>query len=289
MRLDGRALADELLDAVSTQVGALAAEHIVPTLAVILVGDDPGSLSYITQKRKAAERVGARLVLEQLPAQASVELIGSTIGHYNNDGAVHGLIIQRPLPDGRSEAQDVLSSVAPQKDVDGFITHSPFQVPVAKAVLTILERIHGNLKQAGLVLPDFVRWLSAQSVAVVGRGETAGKPIATLLTQLDVTPFIIHSRTQNPETILKEANIIISCVGKEAVITKAMIERGVILISVGIHRGKDGTLAGDYDEQDVADIASFYTPTPGGVGPVNVACLMQNLINACILQKGGTL
>jgi len=289
MKLDGRALADELLASLSGEVSRLSTQGIVPTLAVILVGDDAGSLSYIRQKRKAAESIGARLLLEQLSADASPEAISSTIAHYNNDSSVHGLIVQRPIGHGRHDADDILATVSPQKDVDGFVPHSPFQVPVAKAVLTILERIHTDLTRTGLVNHGFSSWISGQTIAVIGRGETAGKPIAHLLESLTTTLFVVHSATREPESVLQEANIIVSCVGKPGIVKADMIERGVILISVGIHRGKEGNLAGDYDDHDVAQVASFYTPTPGGVGPVNVACLMQNLINACILQTGGTL
>lgn len=289
MKIDGKAIADKILTSLSYEVQKLGDYGVVPAIGVILVGEDPGSLSYINQKRKAAERIGARLILEQLPGDAPVDRIEAAIARFNSNSAVHGLIIQRPIAHARHDADAVLTSVLPQKDVDGFIPDSPFQVPVAKAVLTILEHVHADLRNTSLTRDDFFPWLTTQAIAVMGRGETAGRPIAQMLTKHAQSVSVIHSQTPNPEAILKEAHIIISCVGKKRVITRNSIEPGSILISVGIHRDEDGKLAGDYNEHEIAEVAGFYTPTPGGVGPVNVACLMQNLVNACILQKGGTL
>ncbi len=282
MKVDGRIIAEGILETLRHKVTGFKKQGITPTMAVILVGDDPGSLSYIAQKKRAAESIGAKLLFEQLPASTSAEALDSTITHYNNDPTVHGLIIQRPVP--VAGVGHILATVAPAKDVDGFIANSPYQVPVARAVLTILTYIHAQLQEKNLVKQDFLAWLGSQSIAVVGRGETAGRPIATVLTSYGCTPSVIHSQTPNPEHILKGASIIISCTGKSRVIRKSNIEPGVILIAVGLFRGKDGKLHGDYEEEEVKNIASFYTPTPGGVGPVNVAALMQNLIDACILQ-----
>lgn len=289
MKIDGKAIAESILTSLSFEVNKLSDYGIIPTLGVILVGDDPGSISYINQKRKAAERIGARLLLEELPGDAPVDAIASAIARYNSNASVHGLIIQRPIARARHDADAVLTDVLPQKDVDGFIPNSPFQVPVAKAVFTILENVHKDLRKTGLIPVDFLPWIKSQPIAVIGRGETAGKPISEMLSKHTQSLTIIHSQTQNPQAILKEAHIIISCVGKKRVLTKSSITPGSILISVGIHRDQEGKLAGDYEEHDIEGTAGFYTPTPGGVGPVNVACLMQNLLNACILQKGGIL
>lgn len=278
MRIDGKAIATEILEGLADKVTALKIQGITPTLAVILVGDDPGSLSYIKQKTITAEKIGAKLILEQLPATTSQETLASAISYYNHDASVHGLIVQRPVPGANVE--QILGSVLPSKDVDGFIPQSPFQVPVARAIITILTQIHHQLFAQNLIREDFLPWLIAQPIAVVGRGETAGRPIAHLLATYGCTLSVIHSQTPNRETILKKAAIIISCVGKPRVITKSQVARGVILISVGLSQGADGQLHGDYEESEVSDVASFYTPTPGGVGPINVACLLQNLLDA---------
>lgn len=286
MRVDGKVIADQILTGLQSKASSLKNQGVTPTLAVILVGDDPGSLSYIKQKKIAAEKIGATLILEQLPTTTSLEALDSAIAHYNSDPQVHGLIVQRPVP--LSDAENILAHVSPAKDVDGFIPNSPFEVPVARAVKTILKSIHTQLYTTKLVQTDFLPWLKSQTIAVVGRGETAGKPMAQMLADNDCTLFVVHSETPEPENILKNASIVISCTGKPRVIKKSNSSNGVILISVGLFRTEDGNLHGDYEESEMKDIASFYTPTPGGVGPINVACLMQNLVDSCILQKGGT-
>jgi len=272
MLIDGKAIADQILATLSNDVMTLKKRGITPTLAVILVGDDPASLAYIKQKQKAADFIGARVVFSHLSSAISKANFKKLVLEYNNDPNIHGFIIQRPVPENLSHIL-IYEKMNKNKDVDGFLPNSPFSVPVAIAVEEILQ----NAK---------CQTLNAKCV-VIGRGETAGKPIADHLTKLGCTPTIIHSQTPNPKQIIKSADIIISCVGKEKVITSENIKQGVILISVGIWRDLEGKLHGDYDETDIENKASCYTPTPKGVGPVNVACLMQNLIKACMLNKGG--
>ncbi len=282
MIIDGKAIADTILQNLTDSVSKLKSDGITPTLAVILVGDDPGSLSYIKQKQKAAERIGASLIFEHLPKKTSKETLSSAIAHYNNDPAIHGLIVQRPVP--IANIDDTINSVSPAKDIDGFVPHSPFEVPVARAVMTILADVHKQLSTAGLVKKTFTEWLATQSIAVIGRGETAGKPITDTLLARGCAVSVVHSQTPDPGSVLKNATVIISCVGLPEILTKQMITPGVILISVGLYRDKEGKLHGDYESEEIQTIASFYTPTPGGVGPVNVACLMQNLVDACIMN-----
>jgi methylenetetrahydrofolate dehydrogenase (NADP+)/methenyltetrahydrofolate cyclohydrolase len=286
MILDGKALAETMLTTQVSQVATLKQQGITPHLAVILVGDDPGSLSFIKQKQKAADRIGATLTFDHLPATTSAETLASAISYYNEDTAVHGLIVQRPVP--VTDIGEILASVKPSKDVDGFVKHSLFEVPVARAVLSLLEHAHQTLSAQGFATDAFAHWLAQQTISVVGRGETAGKPIATMLQKHGAHPYIIHSQTEHPETTLRASSIIISCVGKPNTIASSSVESGTILISVGLWRDQQGKLHGDYDEEKIRTKAGFYTPTPGGVGPVNVASLMQNLIDACILQTGGT-
>jgi methylenetetrahydrofolate dehydrogenase (NADP+)/methenyltetrahydrofolate cyclohydrolase len=257
MRIDGKALAEAILADLALQVKQL---RCTPTLAVILIGNNPESLSYIRQKQKATEKIGGRLIFEKLPKTTLSKELAARVAMYNRDTSVHGLIIQRPLPDGLSATVDL------KKDIDGLTQNSPFDVPVAMAVFTILNHIGITIKN--------------KKVVIVGRGETAGKPIAAALAKQQCATSIIHSQTPDPAEITKQADIIISCVGKEKVITPAAIKPGVILVSVGLTRGGDGKLHGDYEEEDIKNIASFYTPTPGGVGPLNIASLMQNLVLA---------
>jgi methylenetetrahydrofolate dehydrogenase (NADP+)/methenyltetrahydrofolate cyclohydrolase len=254
MKIDGRTIADGILTKLRDEVAGMAPK---PILAVILAGDDPASVAYIKQKQKAAETIGAKLLL-------SHDL--SDIEKLNHDPSVHGLIIQRPLPKELGDVQQLLNTVKPGKDVDGFVPDSPFEVPVAMAVWEILKSIRYQVAE--------------KKVVIVGRGETAGAPIARYFAKQHFATSQIHSQTPNPEEIMKDADVIISCVGKSRVVTREAVKPGAILISVGIWRDSEGKLHGDYEEDEIADIASAYTPTPGGVGPVNVACLMRNLVHA---------
>lgn len=285
MIIDGKMIAGNVLTELHVAVEQLRSNGVIPTLAVILVGDDPGSLSYIKQKHKAGERVGIRVLFEHFPDTISPDLLASAIAHFNADPTVHGLIIQRPVPSFIGETGDILMSVAPQKDVDGFLPNSQFEVPVAKAVMTLLESVHTQLSDQSLVSTEFLSWLRTQRIAVIGRGETAGKPIASLLEKNNCATSIIHSHTPNPDEILKNASIIISCVGKPHTVGPSNISTGVILISVGLSRDESGKLHGDYESEEISSVASFYTPTPGGVGPVNVASLMQNVVEATSIQN----
>lgn len=273
MKIDGRAIADAILDELKTPAAALGKLDRQPTLVVILIGDDPGSLSYIRQKQKAAETVGIRLIFEHLdanPVQLPVTLT-SLIDKYNSDPAVHALIIQRPVPGLNPTEMGLLQTIKPGKDVDGFVPVSKFIVPVAAAVWKILDQIYKPAQLSQL--------LQTKTVVVIGRGDTAGKPISEYLSRY-CTTSVINSQTPNPNRITATADIIISCVGKPDILGPHNIKPGATLISVGLSRGTNGKLVGDYDQEKISGIAGFYTPTPGGVGPVNVACLMANVIQA---------
>ncbi len=284
MRIDGKAIADHILSELAARIATLREKNIIPTLAVILVGDDPGSLSYVKQKQKAAEKIGAKLVLHTQSAALSKNELQELIEKYNADPSIHGLIVQRPLPSGMGDCTDILNQIHPHKDVDGFVPKSPFAVPVAAAVLKILNEIFVRIAtNPEPITNNFHTWLASKKIVILGRGETAGAPIAAALTKRGYAPMIIHSQTPNPDQIIRQAAIVVSCVGRAGVIKKDAVAPGAILISVGIWRGSDGKLHGDYEEDDVAGVASFYTPTPGGVGPVNVACLMQNLVKAATI------
>ncbi len=255
MIIDGKALADIILSSLKKDVEKLSC---TPTLAVIQIGDNPASLAYIKQKQKAAEIINANVIISNTM---------SDLERFNNDPSIHGVIIQRPVPVSIEKYH-----VRIQKDIDGFEKNTLYDVPVALAIHKILKQINADL---------------SKHIIVVGRGETAGKPIFQYVQKLNCTTSQIFSTSPNNTEFLKKADIIISCVGKKRVITSRDIKQGVILISVGIWRDGEGKLHGDYDEKDIKEKASWYTPTPKGVGPVNVACLMQNLVKACMLTKGG--
>jgi len=260
MKIDGKALADGIFTDLTARVAALKEQGIVPTLAVILVGDNSDSLAYIRQKQKATERIGGRFIFEHLPATTTQKELTARVQMYNDDSSVHGLIVQRPI------INSLTATVSSGKDIDGFEKNSPFDVPITMAIFALLQNIHVDYRQKNIV--------------IVGRGETAGKPIAEAFAKQQCAMSVLYSTTPNPKGIMQTADILISCVGKEHVITSDSVKPGAILLSVGLSRGEDDKLHGDYDENDIENIASFYTPTPGGVGPVNIASLMQNLVKA---------
>lgn len=274
MKIDGKAIAEKMLAELAGQVAELKKRGITPTLAVILVGDNPASLSYIKQKRIAAEKIGAKLILNQLPVTTSYHQLRYIIEQYNHDPNIHGIIIQRPLPEAQP-LTTTLQCVVVTKDVDGFVKNSPFEVPVASAVLTILDFIRSHPAAGGRVRP-----LQKSDIVVIGRGETAGKPIADALIKHRCKVAVVHSQTASPDEVIRSGDIVISCVGKANVVRRDSIKSGATLISVGLWRDRKGKLRGDYDEEEIAQVAGFYTPTPGGVGPLNVACLMKNLVIA---------
>lgn len=280
MILNGITIAATTLEESKKIVDALRQKNVVPHLAVMLIGDDVGSLSYIRQKQKMAEAYGIHVTFCHLAASTPREQIYTILENWNADSSIHGIIIQRPIPPTIPEGNDLIFRVDKKKDVDGFLPDSPFPVPVAQAILEILAYSQ-NKKSTD---KEFLSWLTTQKITIIGRGSTAGKPIAELLQKLQCTTSIISRDTQQPKQILLDSSIIISCVGREQLIGKTDIQKGVILISVGLSRNAAGKLTGDYDQEEVAAIASFYTPTPGGVGPVNVSCLMKNVVSAALQQ-----
>jgi len=285
MIISGREIADQLLHDLQQRTTRLKDKEITPTLAVILVGDDAGSASYVRQKEKAALSIGAEIRVMKNDISIAKQKVRSTIHQLNNDQTVHGIIIQRPLP---KHLQDValLNSIVPTKDVDGFVPESTCKVPVAMAVEKILQEISKIKNKKSKIQTknqkEFQRWLQGQHIVVIGKGETAGKPIAEYFRNMGCHLSVIQSQTPEKEkqSIMITGDIIIICVGKKSVIQALNLKKGVILISVGIWRDEEGKLHGDYEKEDIKNISSFYTPTPGGVGPVNVACLMENLVRA---------
>ncbi|MBP6882586.1 MAG: bifunctional 5,10-methylenetetrahydrofolate dehydrogenase/5,10-methenyltetrahydrofolate cyclohydrolase [Candidatus Levybacteria bacterium] len=273
MKIDGKSISQTIYADLTERVGELRRKNITPTLTVILVGNDPGSENYVRQKQIFAEKIGVNLVLKRLES-ATLDELKPIIDELNQDPLVHGIIIQRPLNTISDEDLDAL--VIPIKDVDGFQTDSHFDPPVAKAVIKLLESIHPE---------GFGEWLTRQKITVVGKGRTAGRPtIKHLMKKYDLNPAIIDSKTEDPAKILKNSTIIISAVGKRNAVTTEMIVSNPILIGIGLHTEDDGKLHGDFNESEVGPLTAFYSGTPGGVGPINVAMLLQNVVEAAEQQ-----
>ncbi len=277
MKIDGSQIASELKSRLRKKVVYLHRKHIIPHLAVILVGDDLNSLIYVRQKEKTAKELGVKLSKFQIAKSANTkkQLI-DLIKKLNKDKNIHGIIIQRPLPiDITKEELDQL--VIPQKDVDGFHKKSVFTPPIAKAVLTILEWVFKSIRTD---YQTFLAWLKKQKIVIIGRGVTAGKPIAETFKKMGITYRVAHSQTKNLKDLCLSSNIIISCVGGKHIVRQQYITNKSILIGVGLHRNRKGKLEPDYDQEKIKTRVKYYTPVPKGVGPVNVACLFENLIQA---------
>jgi methylenetetrahydrofolate dehydrogenase (NADP+) / methenyltetrahydrofolate cyclohydrolase len=269
MKIDGRKIADQILDNLVQQVVMLKKNGIIPRLAVILVGEDPGSISFIKQKKLSAEKIGASLDLYHFQTSVNKSYLINLINKLNSDPQIHGIILQRPVP--KFNAPELVELISPKKEVDSFLDSSVHLPPVGMAVVKILQFCHPD---------NFINWINTKKIILIGRGETAGTPIAKTLKRYQIKFNIVHTQTPNPSELIRTADIIFSAVGKPGIITAENIKKGVILIGVGLH-DENTRLVGDYDEAEIINVASFYTPMPKGVGPVNVACLMENLISAC--------
>lgn len=265
MKVDGNKIAEEILDVVAHLGGPQK------KLAIIQIGNLRESTTYVRAKKRVGERVGVKVDHYCFREETSEKNIIERIAKLNSDTTVTGIIVQLPLPHNLN-TQKILTAIDPKKDVDGFLPNSPYTPPVARAVLIIINVVMSFNK--------LYSWRT-KNIVVIGRGKTAGAPIHKSLKKLKIPTTLVHSKTPNPARILRKAELIISCVGKPNIITPEKIKKGVILIGVGIHRDKNGNLRGDYDEDKIKDKAAYYTPTPGGVGPVTVACLLQNVVNRC--------
>lgn len=273
MKIDGREIATQILESLKSEVDEFKKRGIIPTLAVILIGDDKSSLAYIRQKELKTKEIGAEIQIFRFHESVTNNEIEALIKKLDKDTKIHGIILQRPAP-AHIETDYLENFISSEKEVDGFGNHPIFPVPVAEAVILILEDVYAKQETKTL----FSDWLKAKKIVVLGKGETAGEPIRNYFREYEIEPVVIDSKTPNRDLLIKDADIVISAVGKR-IINSTNLKKGAILIGVGMH-SENGKLFGDYDEEEIKNIASFYTPTPGGVGPLNVAMLLKNLVEA---------
>ncbi len=272
--MDGKALAGRIYEALSARVQALAARGITPGLAVILAGDDPASAIYVRNKIRACEKIGITSRVVRLPNDITQQALIEEVEKLNRDDAVHGLLVQLPLP-GHIDEEAVLKRVAAGKDVDGFhlenagalLTGAPGTL--ACTPLGVIEL----LKDAG------VKLAGARAV-VVGRSNIVGKPAALLLLRENATVTICHSRTVDLQSITREADVLVAAIGRAGFITRDMVKPGAAVVDVGMNRLPDGRLCGDVDFDAVREVAGYITPVPGGVGPMTIAMLIRNTVEA---------
>ena len=272
--IDGKTWAAEVRAAAKPVLDRLVARGVRPGLAVVLAGDDSASRAYVQNKVKACAETGLRSELHEFPGEISERAVLERIAALNRDPQVHGILVQLPLPKQVNTAR-VLESVSPAKDVDGFhplnlgalLAGHPAFVPCTPAgVMRMLER-------EGVAL-------SGRRAVVLGRSNIVGKPLALLLLQKDATVTICHSKTARLGEVTRQADVLVAAVGRAGLVTADMVKPGACVIDVGISRLADGTLAGDVEFAAVKEVAGLLTPVPGGVGPMTVAMLISNTVDA---------
>ncbi len=274
--LDGKALSAQLIDSVKKQ-----AEKLSPTLAVILVGENPASISYVRNKKKACERAGIEYKEYNFPDTINRKELLNKIEQLNNDPGINGIIVQLPLPK-QIFVPEVIRAIAPAKDVDGFHAYN-----IGKMFLSSDFEDLPPATPLGIVklLDHYDIQIQGMEVVVVGHSNHVGKPISTMLLNRNATVTTCHIYTKDLSAHTKRADILIVAVGKENLITADMVKDGVVVVDVGINRKDDGRLCGDTDFDEISKKASYITPVPGGVGPMTVAALILNTVRATERQS----
>lgn len=265
--LDGKSLSLKVLEKVKKRVAELS---IIPHLVVILVGDDTASRIYVNNKKKAAEKVGIKSTVIELPADIPEEFLINKIKELNSDMDVTGILVQMPLPE-HIDKNKILTAISPLKDVDGFTPEN-----VGKLATGIEPYFYPATPQGIIMLLDeYNIELEGKNALILGRSNIVGKPMAQMFLKRNATVTICHSYTKDVESKIKTADILVSAVGKKIVRCKMGYKNSVI-VDVGIHRGPDGKLTGDVDFDYVSPSCGYISPVPGGVGPMTIASLMYN-------------
>ncbi|QKV11852.1 bifunctional methylenetetrahydrofolate dehydrogenase/methenyltetrahydrofolate cyclohydrolase FolD [Staphylococcus saprophyticus] len=278
--LDGKQIAKDYRQGLKDQVEALQAEGYTPKLSVILVGNDGASQSYVNSKKKTAEKIGMISEIVHLDESTSEADVLNELKRLNEDDSVSGILVQVPLPDQVSE-QKVLESINPAKDVDGFHPENigklyiDQQTFVPCTPLGIMELLnHADID------------LEGKDAVVIGRSHIVGQPVSKLLLQKNASVTILHSRTKDMKRYLKNADIIVSAVGRPGLVTKEDVKEGAVVIDVGNTPDENGKLKGDIEYDEVKEVAGAITPVPGGVGPMTITMVLNNTLIAEKMRRG---
>ena len=274
LRIDGKKISSEIKEELKETVAQLKEEGISACLAVIQVGNDPASSVYVGNKKKACAFIGIESRSYELPEETTQEELLSLIDDLNQDPSVDGILVQLPIPAHMNE-KEVIHAISPAKDVDGF--H-----PQSAGALSIGEEGFVSCTPAGIIqlLKRSGIEIEGKECVVVGRSNIVGKPMAMLLLRENGTVTICHSRTRDLREVCKRADILVAAIGKPKFFDDSYVKDGAVVIDVGIHRGADNKLCGDVDYDKVVDKVSAITPVPGGVGPMTIAMLMNNCVEA---------
>ena len=276
IRIDGKQISAQIKDELKERVEK---ENLEVTLAVIQVGNDPASTVYVGNKKKACEYIGIRSLAYELPEETPEEELLQLIKELNDRDDVNGILVQLPLP-AHMDEDKVIQTISPKKDVDGFHPQSVGALSIGQPgfVSCTPAGVIQLLKRTGVEI-------NGKECVIVGRSNIVGKPMALLMLRENATVTVCHSHTKDLTEVTKRADILIVAIGNPKFITKEYVKDGAVVIDVGIHRGADGKLCGDVDYDDVAPITHAITPVPGGVGPMTIAMLMNNCVEAKGLQE----
>lgn len=279
IRIDGKQISKDIKEELKEEVASLAAQGRKCCLAVIQVGNDPASSVYVGNKKKACAYIGIESLAYELPEETTEDELLEIIDKLNKDTNVHGILCQLPLPKQINE-DHIIKAISPKKDVDGF--H-----PQNVGALVIGEQGFVSCTPAGIIqlLKRSNIEMDGKHCVVVGRSNIVGKPMSLLMLRENATVTICHSHTKNLEEICKEADILIVAIGKPQFIGKEYVKKGAVVIDVGIHRDENNKLRGDVKFDEVEPVASYITPVPGGVGPMTIAMLMHNCVEAMKLYS----
>ena len=279
IRMDGKQISKDIKEELKEEVASLAAQGRKCCLAVIQVGNDPASSVYVGNKKKACAYIGIESLAYELPEETTEDELLEIIDKLNNDTNVHGILCQLPLPKQINE-DHIIKAISPKKDVDGF--H-----PQNVGALVIGEQGFVSCTPAGIIqlLKRSNIEMDGKHCVVVGRSNIVGKPMSLLMLRENATVTICHSHTKNLEEICKEADILIVAIGKPQFIGKEYVKKGAVVIDVGSHRDENNKLCGDVKFDEVEPVASYITPVPGGVGPMTIAMLMHNCVEAMKLYS----
>ncbi len=272
--INGKEIAESVRQEISKEVQQLREKNIVPGLAVILVGDNQASQTYVRNKQKACEDLGMHSVLIKKPAELSQEELIQSIAELNQDDSIHGILVQLPLP-GHIQEKAIIEAISPEKDVDGF---HPINIG---RMMTGQDAFLPCTPYGVMVMLEYIKYdLEGKHVVIVGRSNIVGKPAGQLFLNANATVTYCHSRTKDLAYYTKQADVVVAAVGKRDTITSDHIKEGAIVIDVGMNRNDEGKLCGDVAFDEVKNKASFITPVPKGVGPMTITMLMKNTVKS---------
>lgn len=272
MEINGKKIQQKLLVDLKLRIANLKEHGVTPCIAIVTLGPEETWEAYVGQKIKLAKKLDITTKLVNLKPTNTDDVLAD-ISELNSDPSIHGLIVQRPFPT-YIDTERIIQSISKEKDIDGFRNDSLYEVPVWLAVKHLIN-------QAGRLLnvsePSI--WLSNQSILVIGKGETAGNPVISGLSKMNIKSMVMDSKTSDRNSLFEKADIVIFATGKHIDIPYDLLKKNCILIGIGLHR-QEGKLVGDFDEFEAKSHGLYYTPSPGGVGPMNLYYLFENLVES---------